>query len=70
MELINVESSNINAIGYDESLGILQIEFNNGYAYEYYDVPSYEYEQLMVAESKGSYANRNIYKNYRYTRIR
>lgn len=70
MELINVESSNINAIGYDESLGILEIEFNNGYAYEYYDVPSYEYDQLMAAESKGKYANKNIYRNYRNNRIR
>lgn len=70
MEMKYVESSNIRAIGYDPERAILVIEFNNGGIYEYYDVPQYEYDGLMSADSKGSYAHANIYKRYRQQRIR
>lgn len=70
MEMIHVESSNIAAIGYDEQFATLTIEFiKDNAVYEYYDVPQYEYDALMAAESKGKYANANIYKSYRQQRI-
>ena len=65
-----VESSNLKAIGYDDNNAILEIEFKNGSAYEYYDVPQYEYDGFMSADSKGKYANANIYKRYRQQKIR
>ncbi|MBU3156342.1 KTSC domain-containing protein [Clostridium estertheticum] len=64
MERFQVESSNIDAITYDENSCILEIEFKAGGAYEYSDVPMYVYDELMSADSKGRYANQNIYKNY------
>lgn len=70
MELIEVESSAIRAIGYNEDTAILEIEFLKGSAYEYYDVPSYVNDELMAADSKGTYANENIYKSYTQSRIR
>lgn len=70
MEMINVESENIDSIGYDEENAVLEIEFNSGAAYEYYDVPSYIYDELMSAGSKGGYAHENIYKNYSQSKIR
>lgn len=70
MEMINVESSNINSIGYNADDAMLVIEFNGGATYEYYDVPSYVYDELMSADSKGSYAHQNIYKNYSQDKIR
>ncbi|MBC6998341.1 KTSC domain-containing protein [Cytophaga sp. FL35] len=69
MEMIPVSSSNIKAIGYDEENAVLRIEFNKGGIYEYYDVPQYEFDGLYAADSKGSYANQNIYKNYRQQKI-
>ncbi len=66
----DVNSSNIARIGYDAEASILEMEFKNGNAYEYYEVPQYEYDNLMVADSKGKYANKNIYKRYRQSRIR
>jgi len=69
MEMISVNSSNIAAIGYDEQSAILTIQFNDNSAYEYYDVPQFEYDSLMSADSKGSYANKNIYKTYRQQKI-
>jgi len=70
MERIEVESSNIEAVTYDEDLGRLEIEFKAGGAYEYSDVPMYVYDELMIAESKGRYANQNIYKNYTPNKMR
>lgn len=70
MEMQYVESSNLKAIGYDPDVAILVIEFNDGSAYEYYDVPQYEFDGLASAESKGKYANANIYKRYRQQKIR
>jgi hypothetical protein len=69
MERKYIESSNLRAVGYERDSGILEIEFNNGYIYQYFDVPEYIYEELMGAESKGKYANKNIYKNFKQQRI-
>ena len=70
MEMIPVSSSNIAAIGYDEHNATLTIQFiKDNAAYEYYDVPQYEYDALMAADSKGSYASKNIYKVYRQQKI-
>lgn len=70
MEMQYVESSNLKAVGYDQDNAILVIEFRDGSVYEYYDVPQYEYDGLMCAESKGKYAHANIYKRYRQQKIR
>lgn len=70
MELNDVTSSNIARIGYDADSSVLEIEFRNGHAYEYYDVPQFEYDNLMGADSKGKYADKNIYKAYRQQKIR
>lgn len=69
MERIAVESSHIQLIGYEPAEAILEIEFKGGAVYQYYDVPQYEYDNLMSAESKGTYAHQNIYKKYRQQRI-
>jgi len=35
-----VESSNLASVGYDAARQILEIEFNHGGIYQYYDVPT------------------------------
>ncbi|MBU0579637.1 MAG: KTSC domain-containing protein [Candidatus Margulisbacteria bacterium] len=70
MDMVSVSSSNLSAVGYDEDSALLQIEFKSGVVYEYYDVPKYEYEGLMAADSLGKYADQNIYKHYRQSKIR
>lgn len=69
MEMIQVDSSNLAAIGYDENTSTLTIQFKSGAIYEYYDVPQFEFDNLMGAESKGTHANQNIYKRYRQQKI-
>jgi len=70
MEIIRVESSNLEAVGYAIDEAKLEIDFKDGSAYEYYDVPQHVYDELMAADSKGKYAHRNIYKVYGQHRIR
>ena len=67
--MFNVESSNIEAIGYDLETGTLMIRFKSGAIYEYYDVPQFEFDALIASESKGKYANANIYKTYRQQKV-
>ena len=50
-----VDSSNLASVGYDEENEILEVEFNHGGVYQYYDVPKEEYEALMNANSLGSF---------------
>ncbi len=70
METVPVNSTNITAVGYDPDSAVLCIEFKDGSAYEYFDVPQHEYDGLMSAESQGKYANQNIYKRYRQNKVR
>ena len=70
MDMKPVDSSTLAAVGYDSNSAVLCIEFKNGSAYEYFDVPQYEYDGLMSADSHGKYAHQNIYKRYRQNKIR
>lgn len=57
---VNVSSSNIKSIGYDEKRNILEIAFHNRSIYRYYDVPEYLYEGLMTADSHGKFLHARI----------
>lgn len=65
-----VESSNLASVGYDAAKQILEIEFNHGGIYQYFNVPEEEYEELMSANSHGSYFVHNIKDVYEYDRIK
>ena len=65
----SVSSSNVASVGYEHSENALYVEFNNGAIYKYYDVPKYEYEQLLSASSVGSYIWSNIRGAYSYEQV-
>lgn len=70
MERQSVSSSNLASIGYDAASNILEVEFNHGGIYQYFDVPQHEYQALMNADSKGQYFDANIKKGgYRYSKL-
>ena len=69
MEMINVESSNIEAVGYDEDSSTLQVEFKNGGTYQYFDVPEQFFEGLRDADSVGRYLASVIKGSYRYSKV-
>ena len=70
MDRTSVSSSDLSSVGYDQEKQILEIEFNSGGVYQYFDVPTSIYEGLMNASSHGKYFHRNIKDNFRYEQIR
>ena len=65
-----VNSTNICSVGYDPLTKILEIEFNSGGIYQYFNVPKSEYEALMSASSHGSYFHAYIKDQYACEKIR
>ena len=70
MKRTKVESSNLSSLRFDAKKKILEIEFNHGGVYQYFDVPKSEYEALMNADSHGSYFNNNIRDDYEYEKTK
>ena len=74
MERIPVESSNIQAIGYDPLTCVMEVEFGRdvypGYpynrVYQYFDVPVEIHQALMDAPSHGEYLYENVAYEFTY----
>jgi hypothetical protein len=64
------DSSNLASVGYDAENKILEIEFNHGGVYQYFDVPKDVYNELMEADSHGKYFVHNVKDNFEYKRIK
>ena len=62
--LVDLNSSAISRVSYDQSHKQLHVEFRDGSAYGYLDVPSAVYGELLNAESQGTYFNRRIRNAY------
>jgi len=60
-----VDSSAIAAIGYDDRLNVLEVEFTTGRIYDYFMVPPAVHEELIHAESVGRYFNHTVKPRYR-----
>jgi hypothetical protein len=65
-----VSSSNIRSIGFELESLTLEIEFNTGSIYQYYDVPASVHDSLMEARSHGSYFSRHIKDRYRWRKMK
>jgi len=68
MNMQPVQSSKIQAIGYDQTFYTLRIQIH-GETHDYHDVPTYIYENLMRAFSKSRYYDGFIKDSYRYSLI-
>lgn len=65
-----VTSSHIVSIGYDSANMVLEVEFNTGAIYQYYDIPQSIYDGLMAADSHGTYLAAYVKKGgYRYAQV-
>ncbi|MCG8348561.1 MAG: KTSC domain-containing protein [Chloroflexales bacterium] len=68
MQPITVDSSMIHAVGYDPATEELEVMFTSGKIYRYTHVPHHVYDELLAADSKGSYMRACIigaYPDYR-----
>lgn len=68
MHRMPVESSSIDSVGYED--GVLEVRFNNGGLYRYFDVPPEVCLELLKAESIGGFFNRYVRGGYRCKRLR
>lgn len=64
-----VASSNIMSIGYDVASETLEIEFQQGAVYQYYNVPKPIYDELKAAPSKGKFFASQIKNIFPYARV-
>lgn len=65
-----VDSSNIEAIGYDITSQELHVRFlKSGETYVYYAVEDWIFIELMQSDSKGKYLNANIKPNYQVGKL-
>lgn len=65
----SVVSSNIVSVGYDSPSETLEVEFQNGPVYQYYNVPQSIYEAFMAAPSKGQFLAYQIRDRFPYARV-
>lgn len=66
---VDVASSNVGSIRYDQQGQRLDVVFRSGGAYSYFGVPRSLYEALLAAESVGSYLNQNVKGIFRCERM-
>lgn len=69
MDRKSVSSSSVASVGYDADSCTLEIEFNNGSVYQYFDVNQNIYDNLMAAGSVGAFLAANIKGVYRFSRV-
>lgn len=67
MQMVPVNSSNLESVGYEN--GMLYIRFRSGGLYSYAGVPAAVYAALMQAPSHGSFFHAHIKNVYPYSRI-
>lgn len=69
-KIINeIKSSNIKRTEYDTETKKLITEFNNGFKYEYNDVPHQVYTAFRSAQSQGKFFTTDIQKKYTYKKL-
>jgi KTSC domain-containing protein len=64
----HVASTAISSVGYDEGSSVLEVEFESGAVYDYFDVPPKVYKDLLEASSIGSFVSRQIRDQYPFVR--
>ncbi len=66
---VPLESTTLASALYDPLQSRLEIEFRNGQRYLYFQVPPACYQQLLQADSKGSYFNRRIRNRFPFQHL-
>ena len=69
MERLPVQSSNVSEVGYDPATMTMEVAFTNGSVYQYFDVPEAVFQELLSAESIGTFIHEQVKNMYRYARM-
>lgn len=69
-KIINeIKSSNIKKTEYDTETKKLVVEFNNGFKYEYENVPHQLYTKFRMSESQGKFFTTDISNTFKYKKL-
>lgn len=69
MKMVPVDSTTINAVGYDAEKQKLRIIFSKNDVYDYKKVPEKVFKELLKAESKGTFFNLRVKEKFLYYRL-
>lgn len=69
MDRKNISSSMIRSIGYDFETSTLEIEFNSGPVWQYYDFPESSWYEFESTSSQGKYFHASIKGNFRENQV-
>ena len=69
MEREYVESTMIRSFGFESYSSTLEVEFNNGAVWQYYDVPENLFYEMKSAGSCGKFFNANIKGQYTESQV-
>lgn len=69
MDRAAVTSSMVRSVGYDEGAQTLEVEFNSGLVYQYYNVPAVIHEQLLASDSMGKFINFQVKPHFPCSRV-
>lgn len=70
MERTPVNSSNLASVGYNPATKILEIGFQDGSIWQYSAVPLEVHEELIAADSQGTYLATHVKGNYPFNKIK
>lgn len=70
IQMVDVDSENLQAVGYDSKARVLRIKFHaSPVPYDYEHVPPVVHKMLMEAESKGQFFMENIKGEFKFRRV-
>lgn len=69
MDRKNIDSRMLLSIGYDASNSTLELEFNSGAVWQYFDFPESLWYEFEAADSQGKFFHREIKNQYAESRI-
>lgn len=66
---VQLLSSSLASAGYQTEARVLEVKFQSGATYQYFNVPRDVFAELLAAESKGRYFNANVRACFDYRRL-
>jgi hypothetical protein len=69
MERQTVKSRILRSVGYDDSIKILEIEFQNGLVYQFLEVPPKVYADLMHSGEIGKFFTDKVRARFRTKQV-
>jgi len=64
-----IDSSMLRGIGYDADSSTLELEFNSGAVWQYFDFPESLWYEFETAESQGKFFHQQIKNQYSESRV-